>query len=28
VGPDDWTRVVSAGETLHDAPLSIVDSAT
>ena len=26
VGPDDWTRVVSAGETLHDAPLSIVDS--
>src|SRR5207247_8953626 len=28
VGPDDWTRVVSAGETLHDAPLSIVDSGT
>jgi replicative DNA helicase len=26
VGPDDWTRVVSAGETLHDAPLSIVDA--
>src|SRR4029079_1708800 len=26
VVPDDWTRVVSAGETLHDAPLSIVDS--
>ena len=26
VGPDDWTRVVPAGETLHDAPLSIVDS--
>ena len=22
VGPDDWTRVVAAGETLHDAPLS------
>jgi replicative DNA helicase len=26
VGPDDWTRVVSAAETLHDAPLHIVDS--
>ena len=26
VGPDDWTRVVAAGETLHDAPLSIIDS--
>jgi replicative DNA helicase len=26
VGPDDWTRVVQAGETLHDAPLHIVDS--
>ena len=26
VGPDDWVRVVQAAETLHDAPLSIVDS--
>ncbi len=26
VGPDDWSRVVHAAETLHDAPLSIVDS--
>jgi len=26
VGPDDWTRVVAAGEVLHDAPLHIVDS--
>ena len=26
VGPDDWTRVVSAAETLHDAPLHIVDA--
>jgi replicative DNA helicase len=26
VGPDDWTRVVGAAETLHDAPLHIVDS--
>jgi len=26
VGPDDWLRVVQAGETLHDAPLHIVDS--
>jgi replicative DNA helicase len=28
VGPDDWTRVVQAAETLHDAPLSIVDSGS
>ncbi len=26
VGPDDWSRVVQAAETLHDAPLMIVDS--
>jgi replicative DNA helicase len=26
VGPDDWTRVVQAGEKLHDAPLHIVDA--
>ncbi|HVD69908.1 MAG TPA: replicative DNA helicase [Actinomycetota bacterium] len=26
VGPDDWIRVVQAGETLHEAPLHIVDS--
>jgi replicative DNA helicase len=26
VGPDDWTRVVSAAEVLHDAPLHIVDA--
>jgi replicative DNA helicase len=26
VGPEDWTRVVQAGETLHDAPLHIVDA--
>jgi replicative DNA helicase len=26
VGPDDWVRVVQAAETLHDAPLAIVDS--
>ncbi|HEX6844511.1 MAG TPA: replicative DNA helicase, partial [Actinomycetota bacterium] len=26
VGPDDWTRVVSAAGQLHDAPLHIVDS--
>jgi replicative DNA helicase len=26
VGPDDWTRVVAAGETLHEAPLHIVDA--
>jgi replicative DNA helicase len=26
VGPDDWVRVVQAAETLHDVPLSIVDS--
>jgi replicative DNA helicase len=26
VGPDDWTRVVAAAETLHDAPLHIVDA--
>ena len=26
VGPDDWIRVVQAGEVLHDAPLHIVDS--
>jgi replicative DNA helicase len=26
VGPDDWTRVVAAAETLHDSPLHIVDS--
>jgi replicative DNA helicase len=26
VGPDDWSRVVHAAETLHDAPLHIVDS--
>jgi replicative DNA helicase len=26
VGPDDWTRVVTAAETLHEAPLSIVDA--
>ena len=26
VGPDDWTRVVAAAETLHEAPLSIVDA--
>ena len=26
VGPDDWVRVVQAAETLHDAPLHIVDS--
>ncbi len=26
VGPDDWMRVVSAAEVLHDAPLHIVDS--
>jgi len=26
VGPDDWLRVVQAGETLHEAPLHIVDS--
>lgn len=26
VGPEDWTRVVAAGEKLHDAPLHIVDS--
>ncbi|HYJ60482.1 MAG TPA: replicative DNA helicase [Actinomycetota bacterium] len=26
VGPEDWTRVVQAGEVLHDAPLHIVDA--
>jgi replicative DNA helicase len=26
VGPDDWQRVVHAAETLHDAPMSIVDA--
>jgi replicative DNA helicase len=26
VGPNDWTNVVHAAETLHDAPLHIVDS--
>ena len=26
VGPDDWIRVVQAGETLHEAPLHIVDA--
>jgi replicative DNA helicase len=26
VGPNDWTAVVQAAETLHDAPLSIVDA--
>ena len=26
VGPDDWIRVVQAAETLHEAPLHIVDS--
>ncbi|MDP9185122.1 MAG: intein-containing replicative DNA helicase, partial [Actinomycetota bacterium] len=26
VGPDDWVRVVQAGETLHEAPLHIVDA--
>jgi replicative DNA helicase len=26
VGPDDWTRVVSAAGQLHDAPLHIVDA--
>lgn len=26
VGPNDWTRVVSAAGQLHDAPLHIVDS--
>jgi replicative DNA helicase len=28
VGPDDWTRVVSAAGQLHDAPLHIVDSGS
>ena len=26
VGADDWSRIVEAAETLHDAPLYIVDS--
>ncbi len=26
VGPDDWTRIVAAGEKLHEAPLHIVDA--
>jgi replicative DNA helicase len=26
VGPEDWTRIVSAADRLYDAPLSIVDS--
>ena len=26
VGADDWSRIVQAAESLHDAPLSIIDS--
>jgi replicative DNA helicase len=26
VGPEDWSRIVEAAETLHDAPLFIVDA--
>jgi len=26
VGPDDWTRIVAAGEKLHEAALHIVDA--
>ncbi len=26
VGPEDWSHIVEAAETLHDAPLFIVDS--
>ena len=28
VGPEDWSRIVEAAETLHDAPLYIVDSGS
>src|SRR5439155_18861154 len=26
VGPEDWSQIVEAAETLHDAPLFIVDA--
>ncbi len=26
VGPEDWSRVVQAAETLHDAPFTIIDA--